>query len=299
MSSPRIGWLAFSVLLELDSMLCKLRGRPGTLARWLATAVTLTALGGCATTTGADGAPAEKNPDPFEKVNRSVYKYNDALDRYALKPVATAYHEYTPKLVQTGVGNFFENLGYPTTILHQFLQGKFKEGAQDTGRFLLNTTLGWGGLIDVASGGTKLPKHEEDSGQTLGHYGVPPGPYLVLPFLGPATLRDAPARVADDFSQPFRWYKSGAERYYSLGLSLVDTRAKYLPFDKTLQQTYDPYAFVRNAYLQSRQYAVYDGNPPDDPIDDEASWAEEALREDGAAPVDDAPTDAASPPEEK
>jgi len=273
---------------------------PGPLTRWLAAAVALAtlALAGCATT-NADGTPHEKNHDPYEKVNRGVYEFNDALDRYALKPVATVYHDYTPKLVQTGIGNFFENLGYPTTILNQFLQGKFKEGAQDTGRFLLNTTLGWGGLIDVASGGTKLPKHDEDSGQTLGHYGVPAGPYLVLPFLGPATVRDAPARVADDFSQPFRWYKSGAERWFSLGLSLVDKRADYLPLDKTLEQTYDPYAFVRNAYLQRRQYAVYDGNPPDDPTDNEASWAEEALLEDAAAPADETPADAASPPESK
>ena len=144
------------------------------------------------------------------------------------------YHDHTPKIVQTGVGNFFDNLGYPTTIVNQFLQGKFKEGAQDTGRFLLNTTLGWGGVIDVASGGTNLPKHNEDSGQTLGWWGVPPGPFLMLPFLGPATVRDAPARIADDFSQPFRWYNAGRSAGFSLGLSLLDRRAQFLPLDKTL-----------------------------------------------------------------
>jgi len=252
-------------------------------------------LSGCATTQ-ADGKPREKNYDPFEKVNRDVYKFNDTIDHYALKPVATAYREYTPKLVQDGIGNFFENLGYPTTIINQFLQGKFKEGGQDTARFVLNTTLGWAGVFDVAYGGTKLPKHDEDSGQTLGWWGVPAGPYLMLPFLGPATVRDAPARVADDFSQPFRWYKSGAERWASLGLSLVDKRADYLPLDKTLEQTYDPYAFVRNAYLQRRQYAVYDGNPPADKLSEEEDWAAEALKEseEPAADADDAtdpPTD--------
>lgn len=236
-------------------------------------------LGGCATTP-ADGNPREKNRDPFEKVNRGVYKFNDTMDRYALKPVATAYRDHAPKLVQEGIGNFFENLGYPTTIANQFLQGKFKAGSQDTARFLLNTTLGWAGIFDVASGGTKLPKHDEDSGQTLGWWGVPPGPYIMLPFLGPATLRDTPARIADDFTQPFRWYDSGSERWISLGLSLVDKRAQFLPLDKTLEQTYDPYAFVRNAYLQRRQFAVYDGNPPEDKLSgDDENWAEEALKE--------------------
>jgi phospholipid-binding lipoprotein MlaA len=256
-------------------------------------------LGGCATTQ-ADGTPREKNPDPFEQFNRGVYRFNDTIDRYALKPAATVYRDYTPKLVQTGVGNFFENLGYPTTIANQFLQGKFKQGAQDTGRFLLNTTLGWGGLIDVASGGTTLPKHDEDSGQTLGRWGVPAGPYLVLPFLGPATLRDTPARIADDFTQPFRWYDSGSERWFSLGLSLIDTRARFLPLDKTLQQTYDPYAFVRNAYLQRRQYAVYDGNPPEDKLSGEdENWAEEALKESEEPGADESPPTEAAPPNQE
>jgi phospholipid-binding lipoprotein MlaA len=251
-------------------------------------------VSGCATTQ-ADGTPRTRNPDPFERVNRGVFKFNDTLDRYALRPAAVVYHDYTPKIVQTGVGNFFDNLGNPTTIINQFLQGKFKEGAQDTGRFLLNTTLGWGGVIDVASGGTNLPKHKEDSGQTLGWWGVPPGPYLVLPFLGPATLRDAPARVADDFTQPFRWYNSGSERWFSLGLSLIDTRAQFLPLDKTLAQTYDPYAFVRNAYLQRRRYAVYDGNPPQVRLPEEdENWAEEALKESEEPAA--AEGDAAEPP---
>jgi len=251
-------------------------------------------LGGCATTQ-ADGTPRPRNPDPFEGVNRGVFKFNDALDRYALRPAAIVYRDYTPKIVQTGVGNFFDNLGNPTTIINQFLQGKFKEGAQDTGRFLLNTTLGWGGVIDVASGGTNLPKHNEDSGQTLGWWGVPPGPYLVLPFLGPATLRDAPARVADDFTQPFRWYDAGSERWISLGLSFLDRRVQYLPLDKTLAQAYDPYVFVRNAYLQRRLYLVFDGNPPQSELSGEdEDWAEEALKESEEPAADEG--DAEEPP---
>ena len=244
------------------------------------------ALGGCATTPAgnAEGEtpPREKNRDPIEGFNRGVYRFNDALDRHALRPVALAYRDHTPSWMQKGIGNFFTNLFYPTTIANQFLQGKFKEGGQDVARFVINTTLGWGGLLDVASG-ARLPVHDEDSGQTLGRWGVPPGPYLMLPLLGPATLRDAPARVADDFVQPFRWYDAGNERWFSLALSLVDKRAGLLQVDRLVNEAYDPYAFVRDAYMQRRQYAVYDGNPPEEALEDEDDWAEEALREDEAA----------------
>jgi phospholipid-binding lipoprotein MlaA len=273
------------------------RSAPGPLHFRLATGLALLAvaafLGGCATTQ-ADSTPRVRNPDPFENVNRGVFRFNDTLDRYALRPAAIVYRDYTPKLVQTGVGNFFDNLGSPTTIINQFLQGKFKEGTQDTARFLLNTTLGWGGVIDVASGGTNLPKHNEDSGQTLGWWRVPPGPYLVLPFLGPATLRDAPARVVDDFTQPFRWYNAGSERWVSLGLSFLDRRVQYLPLDETLARTYDPYVFVRDAYLQRRLYLVFDGNPPQGRLSGEEDWEEEALKESEEPAVDEG--DAAKPP---
>jgi phospholipid-binding lipoprotein MlaA len=248
-------------------------------------------LAGCATTTSAtasgDEAPRAKNRDPIEGFNRGVYRFNDAIDRHALRPVAVAYHDHTPAWLQKGVGNFFTNLFYPTTIVNQFLQGKLKEGSEDFARFLINTTLGWGGIFDVASG-AKLPVHDEDSGQTLGRWGVPAGPYLVLPLLGPATLRDAPARFADDFAQPFRWYDAGNERWISPGIYLVDTRASLLQFDRVINEAYDPYAFIRDAYLQRRQYAVYDGNPPEEQVDDESDWAEEALKEDEAAAEEEA-----------
>jgi len=251
------------------------------------------AISGCATT----GETREKNRDPLEGFNRGVYKFNDVLDRHALKPVAKAYRDHLPQPVQTGVGNFFTNLSYPATVVNQFLQGKFKQGGQDVLRLLLNTTLGWGGIFDVASG-AKLPLHDEDSGQTLGRWGVPPGPYLVLPFFGPASVRDAPARIADDFYTPFRWYNSGNERWFSLGLQLVDQRSRLLPLDRMLSETYDPYAFIRDAYLQRRVSLVYDGDPPADAVDDDddADWAEEAMREDAGAagePVDAGTTDAA------
>jgi len=249
------------------------------------------ALGGCATTSGANASAAKadeaaepspaKNPDPIENFNRGVYKFNDAIDRHALRPVAVAYRDHTPSWLQKGVGNFFTNLFYPTTIANQLLQGKFKEGGQDIARFVINTTLGWGGVFDVASG-AELPIHDEDSGQTLGRWGVPPGPYLMLPLLGPATLRDAPARIADDFTQPFRWYDAGSERYFSLAVYLVDKRAGLLQLDRLVNEAYDPYTFVRDAYLQRREYAVRDGDVPEEALEDESDWAEEALREDEA-----------------
>jgi phospholipid-binding lipoprotein MlaA len=218
-------------------------------------------LGGCATT----GERTES--DPVEPFNRGVYRFNDALDRGVLKPTAKAYDKVTPNWFRTGVGNFFTNLKSPGTIVNQLLQGKFGDAGKDTLRFLLNTTFGWGGLIDVASM-NGIPQHDEDFGQTLGKWGVRPGPYLMLPFFGPANLRDAPSKIVDNFLEPFYWYDYGNERWFALGLNIVDDRARLLPLDATLRQTYDPYGFIRDAYLQRRQYLVYDGDPPEEPLEE-------------------------------
>jgi phospholipid-binding lipoprotein MlaA len=237
------------------------------------------ALAGCATT----GEPTPS--DPIEGFNRGVYKFNDALDRGVLKPSAKAYVKVTPEWFRTGVGNFFMNLKGPGTIVNQLLQGKFREAGQDTGRFLLNTTFGLAGVIDVASM-NELPQHDEDLGQTLGKWGVPPGPYLMLPFLGPATVRDGPSRIVDTFLEPLYWYDTGNARWVSLGLSILDDRARLLPLDETLAETYDPYAFIRDAYLQRRQYLVYDGEPPEEPLEEFEDLE------------DDAGDDASEPPTE-
>ena len=271
-------------------------------ASLLITTVAL-AAGGCASTAAKKEsvaatapAPKPKNKDPLEGMNRGIYKFNDSLDRHILRPVAVAYHDHTPSWFQKGVHNFYQNLFYPTTIVNQFLQGKFKQGVQDIGRFAINTTLGWGGVLDVASG-AKLPVHDEDSGQTLGRWGVPPGPYLMLPFLGPSTLRDGPARVADTLLEPLYWYNVGdGPRWGSLVINAIDSRAGLLQADRALSQAYDPYAFMRDAYLQRRQYLVYDGNPPEDtPVEDE-NWDQEALKEDEAAASGDDSAEPGPPP---
>lgn len=228
----------------------------------LVLAAGLLALGGCAST------GQRTKSDPLEPMNRGIYRFNDAIDRIALKPVAKAYVKVTPERVRSGTSNFFENLSTPRTVVNSLLQGKLKDAGQDTLRFLINTTLGWGGIFDVATG-AGLPVHDEDFGQTLGRWGVPAGPYLVLPFLGPSSLRDGPARVADAYANPLQWSSDDTVRWGALALDVIDTRAALLPLDETLAQTYDPYAFIRDAYLQQRRFKVYDGQPPEEPIEEE------------------------------
>lgn len=241
-------------------------------------------LTGCATT-------AERRPqDPWEPFNRGVYRFNDALDRGVLRPTAEVYKNSTPDWFQAGVGNFFKNLDGPGTIVNQLLQGKVREAGQDTWRFLFNLTFGLGGIIDVATI-DGVPHHEEDLGQTLGWWGVPPGPYLMLPLLGPSTVRDAPSVVADRFFEPFYWYDYGNERWISLALSFIDRRARLLPFDQLITEAYDPYAFIRDAHLQRRQYLVFDGNPPEEPLEEFEDLEDESAGDAGT----ESPPDANSP----
>ncbi len=214
----------------------------------------------------AHAPPGEPN-DPLESVNRVTFEFNRTADKYAIRPLARGYEKVTPTFVRTGVGNFFDNLFSPVTIVNSFLQGKFERGGAAIGRLLLNTTLGWGGLFDVAQSHFGLEKHSEDFGQTLGYWGVGPGWYLVLPLLGPSTTRDAPSRVADLFLNPL--YYAGDNRVvWSLAaLHVVNTRALLLRADRFIEEALDPYLFVRDAYLQRRRYQVYDGNPPPVPLE--------------------------------
>lgn len=235
------------------------------------------------TSAGCASAPGRTHgDDPWEGFNRGVYKFNDTLDRAALKPVAKGYKAVTPDWFRSGVGNFFANLSYPTTIINEFLQGKGVLGLKGTGRFLLNSTIGVGGILDVATP-IGLLASDEDFGQTLAVWGVGSGPYLMLPFLGPSSLRDAPSRAVEYFTSPLTYADIPSEAEWGLrGLDIVHSRAALLPLDATLQRTFDPYAFIRDAWVQQREFAIYDGNPP-------AETLEDLGIEEESAPVEPAP----------
>lgn len=249
---------------------------------------------------GAFAAEPPKTADPFEKVNRATHAFNDALDRMLLRPAAKAYRQVVPEPARNAVSNFVTNLEYPTTAVNSALQGKFRDAGTGTLRFVVNSTIGVGGLGDPA---TKfgLPASDEDFGQTLGAWGVPSGPYLVLPFLGPSTLRDAPARVPDRYTNARHYIGDGTTTEVALlGLDVLDQRTELLAADNALQQAFDPYALVRDAYLQRREYVVRDGDVPEPEYEDEI--LEEPIPVDappeGASPEDTAeetPADAVEP----
>lgn len=223
------------------------------------------ALSGCATAPGRTSAN-----DPFQKVNRGVYRFNDALDRAAVKPIAKGYQKVTPSWMRAGVSNFFSNLGAPWVLINELLQGKPKLMAEETGRFLVNTVIGVGGLIDVASK-LNLPAQSEDFGQTLAVWGVPSGPYVVLPFLGPSSVRDSLGKVPDYYARPTTYAQIPWETATGLTvLDIVQRREAYLNVDGTLTKAYDPYGVIRDVWVQQRQFEIFDGNPPDEPLEDES-----------------------------
>ena len=221
-------------------------------------ALALFLLSGCATKPVDMQAPAS---DPFEKVNRVVYRFNDRVDRYALKPVAQGYQRYVPSLVRRGVTNFFGNLSDIATMPNDFLQGKFKQGASDTARVLVNTAFGFAGVIDIATP-MGWPKHREDLGQTFAHYGIAEGPYIMLPFLGPATLRSTVGRVGDGrITDPLDWTKVDSRSQNQLRvLSIVDLRANLLNSSAVFNSAaLDPYVLLRESYVKRRRVMAVDG----------------------------------------
>jgi len=215
-------------------------------------------LCGCATT--QQTVPE----DPWERFNRGSQRFNDALDRAVLKPVATRYRKHVPRVIRTGVTNLLGHLEFPTTIVNDLLQFKLRDTAADIGRFALNSTLGIGGLLDPATR-VGIPRNDEDFGQTLGRWGVPAGPYIVLPLLGPSTLRDTPAIVVDAQTDLRVQLDLDTGTRVALGvLTVVDRRASLLSTDDMLDSAFDRYAFIRNAWLQRREYQVRDGDVPEE-----------------------------------
>lgn len=233
-------------------------------ARTALAVICTSALGACVTL--PPNSPRSPQ-DPWESFNRGTYKFNDALDRAVAKPVAKAYVKVVPEAVRIGVSNFFSNLETPTVMLNDALQGKFLAAGNDLGRFLLNTTLGLAGILDPATP-AGLARNDEDFGQTLGKWGVHAGPFIELPLLGPSDLRDAPARVVDTYTNPRQYIKNNYIQYGLYLPDFIDRRARLLSLDETLQNTFDPYAFVRDAYLQRRAYLVSDGKVTDDMLVD-------------------------------
>lgn len=223
-------------------------------------------LGACAgTSSNARGENAANGPggDPWEPVNRGVFAVNHSLDKVTLKPVARGYREVVPTFVRRGVANFFANLRTPLTIVNQLLQGKGRTALSDTGRLLLNSTVGIGGLFDPATS-AGLEEHKEDFGQTLATWGVPEGPFVMVPLLGPRNLRDAVTIPLNLFAHPLFHYDNTSVRDKLWALEAVNVRARLLAADAFLEDSYDPYASIRDAYRQNRQYLIYDGEPPDD-----------------------------------
>lgn len=200
--------------------------------------------------------------DPLEGLNRAVFSFNRTLDKAFLKPVARGYRTVMPDPAEAGVANFFANLGELGNILNDILQLKIGQAANDTGRFLVNSTIGIGGLLDVADKVGLARSDGEDFGQTLGHWGLDSGPYLMLPFFGPSTLRDAPSRFVDSYTNPVRYVEDVPTRNSLYAGNIVSDRAELLATEDLAKG--DLYLFVRDAYLQRRDFLVTDGEVEDD-----------------------------------
>ncbi len=244
---------------------------------WIVVALVCTvAVSGCATS---------PEPDPWETGNRKIFAFNEALDQYALEPVATVWDFIFPEFVQTGVRNVFAHVNQPVVLLHNLLQGKPSAAGVDLVRFVANTIFGFGGLVDVASM-DGVPENDEDWGQTLAVWGVASGPYVVLPFFGPSSPRSAVGLVADSFSTPYSYFIPFWVGVATSGSQLINTRAYFLEeIDQSRRDAFDYYIFVRDAYVQNLESEVRDGAGPKhedeedlyylDDYDDEEEGAED------------------------
>jgi len=219
---------------------------------------------GCATTQPKD---TFDNNDQLEPVNRVSFDFNESLDQYILKPIAEPYAKYTPEIYRAGITNFFDNLTYLNVVLNSFLQGKFAQGLSDATRFIVNSTIGIGGLNDIATP-MGLEKHDEDLGQTLAVWGVARGSYLYIPLQGPNTIRKVPDFASSTLLNPL-FYVTSAILFPVAALNIINTRANLLEATNLRDEAaIEPYTFTREAYLQQREHLIYDGNPPLEGYDD-------------------------------
>ena len=230
---------------------------------WVCVAALL--MTGCAT------GPNANPKDPFEPMNRSISRFNDVLDDNLLKPAATGYKDNVPDVVQTGVRNVFNNLSDIWSTLNNGLQLKGRDTVESLARVVVNTTVGIYGLFDVASH-LNLERHPEDFGQTLGYWGMPSGPYVVLPLFGPSSVRDGVSAVGVDMpNDPVKQIDHVPTRNATTAVRLVSKRASLLKASDMLEEaSLDKYAFTRDAYFQYRRSQIYDGNPPDEDTPDNA-----------------------------
>lgn len=206
------------------------------------------------------------SPDPLEGVNRKIFQFNEFTDKYLLRPTAKAYDKYVPRFIRKGVGNVFDNVATPVIAVNQLLQGKPKRSASDFGRFMLNSTLGLGGLLDVASK-SGLPKHTEDFGQTFAVWGAGSGAYVVLPFLGPSNVRDSLGVAVNSVLNPLRRISPVEDRVAVTALYVIDLRADLLGVDELVMG--DRYIFRKDTYEQVRAFQISDGAPSEDPFMDD------------------------------
>ena len=235
------------------------RSRRSHIAHSIVVAALAGALAACAV------APP-RTDDPLQNFNRKMFAFNQFADKVAIRPAAKAYTKVTGPKGRVLISNFFANLRTPVTIVNEVLQGRPEPALQSTGRFLINSTVGFLGFFDPASD-MQLTAHPTDFGVTLAHWGLPEGPFLVLPLVGPTTLRDVWRLPVDSYFDPMGWYAREHDfqwhaQYLPSVVYLMTLRASALPIDSMIDSSYDPYAFVRDAYRQHRLYEIYYGNPP-------------------------------------
>lgn len=225
--------------------------------------IIVTMFAGCAGNIPPAAKEDRAPSDPWEPLNRRIHNFNQGVDKISFKPLAKGYQRVLPETMQRGVSNFSKNLLGPLFIINNFLQGKFRRGFSETGRFLANSTFGILGLVDVGAD-LGMETYREDFGQTLAVWGVPDGPYVVVPILGPRTLRDATMIPLNFAADPVFYLDSDTARWSIYAVRAVDLRARLFTVDALIEDSIDRYLTIRESYLQRREFLIYDGEPPED-----------------------------------